>query len=112
PASPPDTLSPVPQLDAFLRRSRYTGRRDRTHPELDAVRALRPRLRELLTSDRDRAADLVSALLREYGAIPQLVRHPGQDWHIHAVSPDDPLADRIAVDAAMAMVDIVRTDEM
>jgi predicted RNA-binding Zn ribbon-like protein len=41
-----------------------------------------------------------------------MVRHPTQDWHIHATSPEDPLAVRLAVDAAMAMADVVRADEM
>jgi predicted RNA-binding Zn ribbon-like protein len=111
-ASTPDTLTSVAELDAYVRRFQYTGRHDRTRAELHAVRALRPRLRELLTVDRDRAAELVNALLREHGATPQLVRHPSQDWHIHATSPEDPLATRIAVESAMAMVDVVRADEM
>ena len=111
-ASEPDTLTSVRELDAFMRRFQYTGRHDRTRGELEAIRALRPRLRELLTAERDRAADLVNALLREQGAVPQLVRHPSQDWHIHATSPDEPLATRIIVESAMAMVDVIRADEM
>jgi predicted RNA-binding Zn ribbon-like protein len=111
-ASAPDTLTSVADLDAHFRQFGYTGRHDRTKAELDAVRALRLRLRELLTADRDKAAELVNGLLREHGAVPQMVRHPSQDWHIHATSPEDPLAARIAVETAMAMVDVVRGDEM
>jgi predicted RNA-binding Zn ribbon-like protein len=111
-ASAPDTLTSVSDLDAHLRQFEYTGRHDRTKAELEAVRSLRHRLRELLTADRDRAAELVNGLLREHGAVPQMVRHPTQDWHIHATSPEDPLAVRIAVEFAMAMVDVVRADEM
>ena len=111
-ASEPDTLTSVRELDAFMKRFQYTGRHDRTRGELEAVRALRPRLRELLTAERDRAAELVNALLREQGAVPQLVRHPSQDWHIHATAPHEPLATRIAVESAMAMVDVIRADEM
>jgi predicted RNA-binding Zn ribbon-like protein len=111
-ASAPDTLTSVAELDAYFTRFQYTGRHDRTRAELDAVRALRPRLRELLIADRDRAAELVNALLSEHGRAPQLVRHPSQDWHIHATTPEDPLAVRIAVEVAMAMVDVIRADEM
>lgn len=111
-AAEPDTLTSIAELDAFMRRFEYTGRHERTRAELDAVRALRPRLRDLLTADRDRAAELVNALLREQGAVPQLVRHPSQDWHIHATSPEDPLAARIAVESAMAMIDVIRADEL
>lgn len=111
-ASAPDTLTSVAELDAFMKRFGYTGRHDRTRAELEGVRALRPRLRELLTATRDRAAELVNALLSEQGAVPQLVRHSTQDWHVHATSPDDPLTTRIAVESAMAMIDIIRADEM
>jgi predicted RNA-binding Zn ribbon-like protein len=111
-AGEPDTLTSVRELDAYVRRFQYTGRHDRTREELDAVRALRPRLRELLTADRDRAAELVNAMLREQGAVPQLVRHPGEDWHVHATAPDDPLATRILIEAAMAMIDVIRADEL
>jgi predicted RNA-binding Zn ribbon-like protein len=111
-ACEPETMTSVAELDAFMRQFGYTGRHERTRAELEAVRALRPRLRELLTADRDRAAELVNALLKEQGAIPQLVRHPSQDWHIHATSPEDPLATRIVVESAMAMVDVIRADEM
>ena len=111
-ACPPDTLTSVAELAAYIERFQYTGRHDRTRAELEAVRALRPRLRELLTSDRDRAAALVNTLLQEYGSVPQLVRHPSQDWHIHATSASDPLAARIAVESAMAMIDVVRADEL
>jgi predicted RNA-binding Zn ribbon-like protein len=110
--SAPDTLTSVAELDAFVKCYQYTGRHERTRAELEAVRVLRPRLRHLLTADRDRAAEIANALLREHGAVPQLVRHPAQDWHVHATSPDDPLAARIAVESAMAMVDVIRADEM
>ena len=34
------------------------------------------------------------------------------DWHLHAVVADAPLATRIAVETAMAMIDVIRSDEM
>ena len=51
-------------------------------------------------------------ILTERRAVPQLVRHDGWDYHLHATDPSAPLADRIAVETAMAMVDIVRADEL
>ena len=108
----PDTLSSAEELEAFLDRHRFTGTRAGDAAELASVRALRPRLRTLMTSDRDTAAGLVNTLLREGHALPQLVRHGDHDWHIHAVSPDAPLATRMAVEAAMAMTDVIRADEM
>ena len=107
----PDTLTTMEQLDAWYAEHAFTGRRDHNAAELDALRALRPVLRELLTAERDRAAELVNALLAEAQAVPQLRRHDGLDWHIHAVPSDAPLARRVAVEAAMAMIDVIRSEE-
>jgi predicted RNA-binding Zn ribbon-like protein len=108
----PDTLTSVEELEAFLDRHEFTGTRAGDAAELASVRALRPRLRTLMSSDRDTAAGLVNTLLGEQHALPQLVRHGGHDWHIHAVAPEAPLATRMAVEAAMAMTDVIRADEM
>lgn len=111
-AEPPDTLTSVDELDEWYAAHSYTGRRDRDRAELEAVRALRPVLRELLTSSRDHAVGLVNVMLAEAGALPQLVRHEPFDWHLHAVPTDAPLVTRICVETAMAMVDVIRADEM
>jgi predicted RNA-binding Zn ribbon-like protein len=99
-------------LDRFVTEWRWTGERTRDHAELDAVRGLRPRLARLWELSEDDAAALVNALLREAGALPQLVKHDGWDYHLHATPSDAPLADRIAVDAAMAFTDVIRTGQM
>ncbi len=111
-AEDPDTLTTVAQLDEFLVEHPYTGRHTGDDVELAAVRALRGPLRRLLTADRDTAAEMVNATLAEHRAVPQLIRHDGFDYHVHAVSRDSPLADRIAVETAMAMVDLIRADEL
>ena len=111
-AEPPDTLTTPAQLDAFFVAHRYSG--DRTHDdaELATVRALRAPLRALLTAGRDEAVAQLNAILAERRAVPQLVRHDGWDYHLHATDPSAPLADRVAVETAMAMVDVIRADEM
>ncbi|MEC3919501.1 CGNR zinc finger domain-containing protein [Nocardia sp. CDC160] len=108
----PDTLTEMAQLDAFFAKHRYTGARTRTRAELAAVRAQRAPLRRLLTADRDTAVELVNAILAEHRAVPRLVRHDDLDYHIHAVPPDAPLDVRIAVETAMAMIDLIRADEL
>lgn len=108
----PDTLESIEQLDSFFVEFQYTGRRDRDDAELEAVRALRPRLRSLLTAERDDAVTLVNEMLAEARAVPQLVRHDQWDWHIHAVEEDQPFATRILVETAMAMGDVIRSDEL
>lgn len=111
-AEPPVSISTVADLDEFFAGQGYTGRHDSTQEELEQVLDLQPKLRELLTADRDSAAVLVNEMLDAAGAVPQLVRHPPADWHIHAVPSDAPLATRILVETAMAMVDVIRDDEL
>ncbi|GAA5204266.1 CGNR zinc finger domain-containing protein [Microbacterium jejuense] len=106
-----DALTTLQQFDDYLQVNPYTGviRRDQT--ELDAIRAIRPRLHELWEVDREGAVPLVNELLRDGRALPRLVIHDGYDWHVHATSDDAPLATRILVEAAMAFVDVIRADE-
>jgi predicted RNA-binding Zn ribbon-like protein len=111
-ALPPDTMTTLDELDEWFDEFDYTGRRDHDAAELEAVRAHRQVLRELLLSDRETAAGLVNAMLADTQAVPQLVRHEPFDWHLHAVPPDASLVTRITVETAMAMVDVIRTDEL
>ena len=111
-AEEPDTLTTTGELDAFYREHAYTGARTHDRAELDAVRALRVPLRVLLTSSRDDAVEIVNRMLADARAVPQLVRHDDEDWHLHATDRSAPFAQRIAVETAMAMVDVIRADEM
>lgn len=107
-----DELADVEALDAFVERWGWTGVRRRDRGELEAVRALRPRLRRLWDLDEHGVAEAVNALLREARALPQLVTHDDWGYHLHATPPDAPLADRMAVEAAMAFLDVVRQGEL
>jgi predicted RNA-binding Zn ribbon-like protein len=99
-------------LDAFVDAWQWTGKRTRTRAELLAVQQLRPRLARIWAVDPDEAVDIVNGLLRDGGALPQLVRHDTWDYHVHATRVDAPLADRMAVEAAMAMTDVIRMGEL
>ncbi len=105
-------LGSVDDLSSFLASWPYTGRHDATPDELQSVRRLRPALRSLLLADRDEAAGIVNDMLARAKALPQLQRHDHWDWHLHAVDPDRPLDERVVVETAMAMVDVIRADEM
>lgn len=107
-AGEPDGLAGPADLDAFVARWGWTGSRSHDAAELDAVRALRPRLRRLWDLDEDAVAAAVNGLLRAGGALPQLVAHDGWAYHLHATPAHVPLADRMAVEAAMGLVDVVR----
>ncbi len=107
-----EELPDVAALDEFFRTFGWTGRHEHSQAELRSVRELRPRLRRVWYADEDGVVAIVNALLRESSALPQLVRHDGEPYHLHASSADAPLATRMAVEAAMAFVDVVRGGEL
>ncbi|MFI6261205.1 CGNR zinc finger domain-containing protein [Micromonospora sp. NPDC051006] len=105
-------LPDVAALDEFYLTHAYTGRHEHTRAELDSVRELRPRLRRIWEADTDEIVAIVNGLLRENDALPQLITHDDEPYHFHAVPRDAPLATRMAVEAAMAVADLVRSDEL
>jgi predicted RNA-binding Zn ribbon-like protein len=107
-----DGLADVAALDGFVARWGWTGSRRGDGDELEGVRALRPRLRRLWHLDEDSVVEAVNAMLRQTHALPQLVAHDQWSYHLHATPPDAPLADRMMVEAAMAVVDVVRSGEL
>lgn len=108
-----DTLVTADDFEGLFARIPYSGTIRRTAEEREAIRALRPRLRKLWTiHNRDEAAALVNAILDECDAHPYLSKHDQQDWHLHVTRPDAPLVDRIAAEAAMALLDLIRADEL
>lgn len=107
----PDTLTTFEELQAFYTRFEYSGAQP-TPADLEPMRAIRTRLRTLFLSGRDEAVPQINAILAEQKAIPRLVRHDAMDWHIHGIDDDRPLAERILVESAMAMIDVVREDEL
>lgn len=106
-----DRLVEPEEFEAYLAEYPYTGAMVRDERELAAVRGNRPRLRALWDVDRAGAVPLVNAMLRDGHALPQLVIHDGFDWHVHASEATAPLATRMLVEAAMAFVDVIRSDQ-
>ena len=105
-------LPDIAALDAFFVAHTYSGRHEHTEDELQAVRDLRPRLRRVWYADTEGIVAIVNALLRENDALPQLITHDDEPYHIHAVPRDAPLATRMAVEAALALADLVRSGEL
>ena len=107
-----DELADPAGLDAFVASWGWTGSRRHDREELARVVALRARLRELWHLDEEGAVRLVNEVLQQARALPQLVVHGEEGYHLHATSPQAPLADRMAVEAAMAVADVVRHREL
>jgi len=107
-----EQLPDIAALDEFARTWEWTGPRTRDQAELQAVRDLRPRLRQLWQAGEEQVVELVNALLREANAVPQLVRHDTWPYHLHPAPPTAPLAIRMAAEAAMAFTDLIRAGEL
>ena len=108
-----DALAGVAALDAFLDERHIIPRRPATPSDVDAVRALRPRVRAVWqASGPEELAAVVNGLLRDSGARPWLVDHGGGwGWHLHVTEPAAPLADRIGAQTGFAFADLVRLGE-
>lgn len=107
-ASGLDELASQDQLVVLLDQHTYSGRRDGDEKELAEVRRARGRLGRFWQLDADDSVELLNRMLSSARAMPQLVRHDHLDWHIHATEPDAPLAQRIEVEAALALADVIR----
>ncbi|WBU38042.1 CGNR zinc finger domain-containing protein [Homoserinibacter sp. YIM 151385] len=107
-ASGEDELSLVPQLHAILDENRFSGRRDRTRAELEEVVEVRDRLARYWELEEAAAVAEINEVLSAANAVPQLVDHDDIGWHLHATADDAPLAQRILVEAAMALSEVVR----
>ncbi len=106
-----DEIATQAQLTELLEAHSYSGRMARDAQELHEVQATRDLLRQIWSLDRDAAALEVNRMLRDAKALPYLVRHDHFDWHLHATSSEAPLAERIRVEAALALADVIRSDE-
>ncbi|WP_072806591.1 CGNR zinc finger domain-containing protein [Rhodococcoides yunnanense] len=108
-----ELLGDVSALGEFFLVHGWTGRRDGSDAELDAVRSLRQALGQVWdASDVDDAARLVNAMLLATHARPQLARHGDVGWHLHMSSDADALADRMGAEAAMAILDLIRSGDI
>jgi predicted RNA-binding Zn ribbon-like protein len=106
-----DELATVGQLRELMTTNVFSGRIDGDETELREVRQARAQIRAVWTLARDEAVEAVNRMLREAHALPYLTRHDGSDWHMHATEPDAPLAERIRVEAALALIDVIRMNE-
>ena len=107
-----DSLTDLSSLVGFLDEWHWNRSHQIDGADLEQLRALRPLVRRLWTLDETEVAATVNRMLRDANALPQLVMHDGWSYHLHATPPDAPLADRVTVDIAMAMVDVVRQGEL
>lgn len=91
-------------LAEFLREHDVRVPEDLQPADLEAVRHLRERLREVFEApDEKGAAGVLNRLLEESQATPYVTDHDGREWHLHFANDDAPLAERLAASAAMGL---------
>lgn len=106
-----DELDSIADLGAFLTRWTYSGRIDHDAAELKAVLHTRDLTRSLWGMDVDDSVVEINRILAKAKALPHLARHDDLPWHLHATEPEAPLAERMIVEIALAIVDVIRSGE-
>ena len=108
-----DSLTSRADLDAFLVERPFSGLIEGTGRELAQVRALRPKLHAFWTAaGADPTVELVNAMLAQTRSRPYLARHPQWAWHLHVTEPEQPLAQRMGAEAAMAVAELIRSHDL
>jgi predicted RNA-binding Zn ribbon-like protein len=90
----------------------FPGASSATAADASATWAHLPAMERMWDADRDTVATMVNGIFEQTDARPRLVRHDGLEWHLHGLPPGAPLADALAIDAAMALADLVRVDDL
>jgi predicted RNA-binding Zn ribbon-like protein len=111
-ASKPDALPALGVL--FADHQREGNFEQGSHPvdELESVRRTLPLLREILSAKRDSAVGLVNSVLAASQARPRLVRDQTHGWRVHVADESAALASRILVETAIAMMEVITTDQL
>lgn len=105
----------LPDVDAlrdFVDRREISEIHSLTTTDLQAVRGLRRRLRQVFSAaSTEEAAELVNALVSAAGTTPRLVNHDHHGWHTHYFAPHASLADHLAAELGMSLLFIVMAGE-
>ena len=103
----PDVAAVVAGMEEWT----WTGARPTPAAEVAMLHRVRGRVDRLWQAPLGEQVAEVNARLAAGNAVPRLVEHDDVGWHIHATDDDAPLAERFAVEVAMAMVDVIRSGE-
>jgi hypothetical protein len=106
-----DELATTGQLTAVLSVHGFTGRFDRDEKELAEAVEARALLRRIWALDADTAVPLVNQMFADANTLLFLAKHDQFDWHLHATEADAPLVDRVLGEAAIALADVLRSQE-
>ena len=119
-----DELTTTAKLREFAARHDFSGPLTATKNDVEETLRLRQRFAAALdasiaaeTDDEVETAtstvvDEVNLTLGDSGSVPQLVKHDHWDWHLHATGARASLADRVAADVALVLIDLIRSGDL
>ncbi|GAA1864206.1 CGNR zinc finger domain-containing protein [Brevibacterium marinum] len=119
-----DELTTTAGLRGFAARHDFSGPLKATKSDVASACELRERFTAVLEASIDAVTEAevesgkegvveeVNLTLRRARALPQLVKHGGWDWHLHAVGQSAGLADRVAADVALVLIDLIRSGDL
>ena len=119
-----DELTTTAELREFAARHDFSGPLVATPSDVEDTLRLRARFASALDSSIDAETDEefetgteavvneINLTLGNSGSVPQLVKHDGWDWHLHATGSSASLADRVAADVALVLIDLIRSGDL
>ncbi|WP_209370812.1 CGNR zinc finger domain-containing protein [Brevibacterium renqingii] len=119
-----DELTTTAALREFAARHDFSGPLVATQTDIEETVRLRARFAAALDSSIDAetedeveagtiaVVDEINLTLSDSGSVPQLVKHDGWDWHLHATGAQASLADRVAADVALVLIDLIRSGDL
>lgn len=100
-------LASPADLRRFFAGHGITAPRSITQDDVDAVRELRAKVREVFDSpDPAAAAQKINGLIAGAGTLPFLTDHDGT-WHLHYTSTDAPVVDRLGAIIGMGLAEVL-----
>ena len=107
-----ELLPDLAALNEWVRVQDVSGLARLTQDDLDAVRALRERIRPVFGATDDASASkIVNSLISQAPVTPRLTDHDGYDFHIHYFSEGASLCDHLAIDGGMALANVLAAGE-
>lgn len=104
-----DELTGTHHVARFLAEHRDSYAREITPDDVVAIQRLRSRLRAAFTETNEAAVvAMLNGLMAEANALPQLVDHDGEPWHLHFTPPESSLVAHIAAESAMGLAIVIR----
>src|SRR5699024_539820 len=119
-----DELTPTAKLREFAARHDFSGPLIAAGSDVEDTLRLRARFAAALASTTDAETDEEfepgtdaagnesSLTLGNSGSVPRLVKPDGWDWHLHATGSSASLADRVAADVALVLIDLIRSGDL